>query len=1453
MGKLLFGNNTVVPVKDLRTEMSAGNGISAAQLEEGTIAVDGTVIRNISSDAGSVVTQFGRRADLDASQTQYGRYTTISGEGATVIGAQAQGVLNTVALGRGAKATAPYGHAVAIGNQASAYASGGVSIGASANLDNRNAKDGAIAIGMNTDTGNARGSIVIGFNSKTYNNNDSYPSVVIGNNRDMSNGASGYNNGGGAVVIGGTEVQNGGTVVVDRRSVGSFSTAVGFSAGTEQSYNSELATALGAYAHANGTRTIAIGYGSIAQGDSSVAIGTTATASQSTSSESESAIAIGKNASTAPLQGYDNETRGGIAIGYAARASSLNYPIAIGRYAQSIGSETIAMGVSSYARARKAIQLGQGRNEVDNSINIFDYQLMKDGLIAKERLSQFTPQDGQVLTYDATNNRLVWKTPSSGGEGGGSYTLPVASKTTLGGVKVGDGLNITLDGVLSTKSQNTTWGTITGKLNNQTDLKNALDTKQDIIQYTVMPTPSAELDGQVAQYIGEDDVLYNKGNFYSCEMTDYPTASITSDTVYGSLTVDAYKFANFVSKYFYSGDLNSVPSKQYQIEYVNQFDGNGFILYENETSVYVKDVYKMGIDATGATPALGDKIYVNLNMHDATAYTWNKLLIDAQVSVNDTLVSTSTKQALSANQGRILNDKIKELSGISNFLAMWDADLHRARYLNDGYDYHAGDYFIVAQVAPTQTTITPTYTGNGTVKNIQVNVSTWESVYGTNNITKTFVINNSGKYVDQDTQEELDNLVSLGVSFTGNPSVGDIFTFTYQNTINYKPNGAHFDTSTDSYYIECPEDEQPQVSDMYFYDGEHWILLANHSRQIAIDEWLDDNSRNPVENRVVTDAIQDLRDNKLDSDSTEGLYATDNNGDSYKVVVGAGLALQNGEIVNTRTSAEWGNITGTLENQSDLVQYINTHGGGSSDSIQLADVFTKDPDIESDIDRLSVYRKQEYKGDYSDIFFKINSSYDKLLEARNDIYVTVSRSGDSNHARSKKKMRVMNDCNRFKTDKKLYCWCYEPYVQERYDYGDMEWKKEEGSRVNERYYFYTDQDYNSSEQDMKNADPVMHIISTYANGDVVKGNWGTSFNEVMTEWDNVSSYFDFSNGSFYRCPEKDIDTAISLNSNFSGSKRSSQYQYGNVVKSDFTKMICRVYNTVMGKVYLWASSWEEADDADVYAYMNENEDLIPNTIPQFMGDLKVWMNMQQFYVQDPTPVLVEKRNDLNWYKYSGSNFHTTINKLRLSTQDFPDINDGVSGYTTNWNSYWLDYPVRPVRLAECKIYLHAHPYAEGDPDVAREYSELGRKAYTFEEIESNQLLKNMLEKQQELIFVLPYDTAYLWLRLLGWQKWVYYRYYNEDNDVYAEPWERHSLWACIDKCAHNEKLGGWNRVFGFRKIDPGNDRGIYYQRLQFNTIKGSDLSNSHLTGNQTPLQRKIWVNGKGRQRVTEQI
>ena len=63
------------------------------------------------------------------------------------------------------------------------------------------------------------------------------------------------------------------------------------------------------------------------------------------------------------------------------------------------------------------------------------------------------------------------------------YTLPIASSTTLGGIKVGAGLTISSGGVLSATgggvADSVAWGNITGTLADQTDLANALSAKYD--------------------------------------------------------------------------------------------------------------------------------------------------------------------------------------------------------------------------------------------------------------------------------------------------------------------------------------------------------------------------------------------------------------------------------------------------------------------------------------------------------------------------------------------------------------------------------------------------------------------------------------------------------------------------------------------------------------------------------------------------------------------------------------------------------------------------------------------------------------------------------------------------------------------------------------------------------------------------------------------------------------
>lgn len=56
---------------------------------------------------------------------------------------------------------------------------------------------------------------------------------------------------------------------------------------------------------------------------------------------------------------------------------------------------------------------------------------------------------------------------------------------------------------------------------------------------------------------------------------------------------------------------------------------------------------------------------------------------------------------------------------------------------------------------------------------------------------------------------------------------------------------------------------------------------------------------------------------------------------------GTGIDITNGIISNTQTSAEWGNITGTLTNQEDLMQALASVGGGGNIPV--------DPDDTNDI------------------------------------------------------------------------------------------------------------------------------------------------------------------------------------------------------------------------------------------------------------------------------------------------------------------------------------------------------------------------------------------------------------------------------------------------------------------------------------------------------------------------
>ena len=176
---------------------------------------------------------------------------------------------------------------------------------------------------------------------------------------------------------------------------------------------------------------------------------------------------------------------------------------------------------------------------------------------------------------------------------------------------------------------------------------------------------------------------------------------------------------------------------------------------------------------------------------------------------------------------------------------------------------------------------------------------------------------------------------------------------------NYRPDGSSYIIWQASTVVET---DSVDVSDFYFYDGTNWLLLKNSGRSWAVDSALSTTSTNPVENRVITNAlnwkqetliawnnIQIAADWKTISatdttysawanisiDANNEISATDTKYTAWtnvqisnqnvisatdtKYTAGTWISIDaNNVISNTQTSAEWWNITWTLSDQTDL-------------------------------------------------------------------------------------------------------------------------------------------------------------------------------------------------------------------------------------------------------------------------------------------------------------------------------------------------------------------------------------------------------------------------------------------------------------------------------------------------------------------------------------------------------
>ena len=473
MSKLKFGNDSVVPVKDLRNPYNAGTGINADLLRNGTIQVDDTVLRcDTSRPASGNLLLLGKnqQADKEPGQTAYGYWTYTYGQDSTAIGHNAKVSGLGVALGKRANAfngndQNSNSRSVSIGSYSFATGVGSIAVGANAGSDTYNAEN-TITIGSSAKPGNAYGAIVIGANSKGSTSSSNNSSIIIGNNIDESNMDSPR-----TVIIGGMDNS---TTSENRLKAYRDSVVIGYEAGSYSDGTPCYNVVVGSNASSKYYYSIAIGPHACAYSGGGIAIGSWAKTALGTDGSSSSG---GIPSSTDISIGGDSFAygTGNVSMGYSAGTCGWDN-LAIGAWAR-VGTtsasrtNSIAIGNNAKVYGDRAIQIGPGTNNDSDSIQIGNTKLVKsDGTIPYQRLTTYVPLDGQVLFYDEDNDCLGWKDAGQSG-GDDTYTLPVASKTMLGGVKVGNGLNVTSEGTVSVAFQKTSWGTIDGTLSNQTDYK----------------------------------------------------------------------------------------------------------------------------------------------------------------------------------------------------------------------------------------------------------------------------------------------------------------------------------------------------------------------------------------------------------------------------------------------------------------------------------------------------------------------------------------------------------------------------------------------------------------------------------------------------------------------------------------------------------------------------------------------------------------------------------------------------------------------------------------------------------------------------------------------------------------------------------------------------------------------------------------------------------------------
>lgn len=285
----------------------------------------------------------------------------------------------------------------------------------------------------------------------------------------------------------------------------------------------------------------------------------------------------------------------------------------------------------------------------------------------------------QLSTEDYTTAE---KTKLSGIEdNANNYTLPTASTSTLGGVKV-DGTSITADenGVISANATGLT-------------------------QYTSMPTPSASYVGKVVQYIGTNATTYKPYHFYKGMLThtefvvDYYTwehrgdgggggyshSDIYTKTLTPSKTADI--FSNKACTTVISGETFSRLVENGYGQGVNRLDiynsGMGMNYYMGYNASKSSTHYEYTYEWIEVSPT--DEVINDATSSSTTTYSSNKLDTSLASKLNANMTWEGTHAEYEA---------VKDTIPVGATVIFTDDD-QGVTYLDEQYDVLNNAYDIV--------------------------------------------------------------------------------------------------------------------------------------------------------------------------------------------------------------------------------------------------------------------------------------------------------------------------------------------------------------------------------------------------------------------------------------------------------------------------------------------------------------------------------------------------------------------------------------------------------------------------------------------------------------------------------------------------------------------------------------------------------------------------------------